>query len=208
MTIPLARLLLETSPSSADTVLLPDYTVAELHNLVDLAYHRREVAASPWPLGDEVANTTTKNTYHDQPEDLSIHRRKSNPKKTFNCSLYLKDCGGKTKNNNKSQSSSSKPRRRRSEAQAASKAPTWTQSQMFQAIDCVIRQQLRFTQASLRFGIPKGTLYDNILGKASRMRVLQQVGLSPAQEMEVLEFCCQVSAMPYNRRIELSTKFR
>ena len=202
-------MLLETSPSSVDTVLLPDYTTAELQNLVDLAYHRRGAAAAAWPLGDGVVNTIKSTTRdHDQPEDLSIHRRKSNPKKTFNCSLYLKDCGGKTKNNNKSQSSSSKPRRRRSSAQAASKVPAWTQSQMFQAIDCVIRQQLRFTQASVRFGIPKGTLYDNILGKASRMRVLQQVGLSPAQEMEVLEFCCQVSAMPYNRRVELSTKFR
>ena len=202
-------MLLETSPSSVDTVLLPDYTTAEIQNLVDLAYHRRGAAAAAWPLGDGVVNTIKSTTRdHDQPEDLSIHRRKSNPKKTFNCSLYLKDCGGKTKNNNKSQSSTSKPRRRRSSAQAASKVPAWTQSQMFQAIDCVIRQQLRFTQASVRFGIPKGTLYDNILGKASRMRVLQQVGLSPAQEMEVLEFCCQVSAMPYNRTVELSTKFR
>ena len=202
-------MLLETSPSSVDTVLLPDYTTAELQNLVDLAYHRRGAAAAASPVCDGVVSTIKSTTRdHDQPEDLSIHRRKSNPKKTFNCSLYLKDCGGKTKNNNKSQSSSSKPRRRRSSAQAASKVPAWTQSQMFQAIDCVIRQQLRFTQASVRFGIPKGTLYDNILGKASRMRVLQQVGLSPAQEMEVLEFCCQVSAMPYNRRVELSTKFR
>ena len=201
-------MLLETSPSNADTVLLPDYTTTELHNLVDLAYHRRGAAAAASPVCDGVVSTIKSTTRdHDQPEDLSIHRRKSNPKKTFNCSLYLKDCGGKTKNNNKSQSSTSKPRRR-SSAQAASKVPAWTQSQMFQAIDCVIRQQLRFTQASVRFGIPKGTLYDNILGKASRMRVLQQVGLSPAQEMEVLEFCCQVSAMPYNRRVELSTKFR
>ena len=84
------------------------------------------------------------------------------------------------------------------------KFPQWSQTQMFQAINCVINQQLRFTQASVKFGIPKGTLYDNILGKSSRMKVLDEVGLTDDQELEVLEFCCDVSRMPYNRRTSTS----
>ena len=84
------------------------------------------------------------------------------------------------------------------------KYPAWTQTQMYQAINCVINQQLRFTQASVKYGIPKGTLYDNILGKSSRMRVLEEVGLTADQEEEVLEFCCEVSRMPYNRRTSAS----
>ena len=47
-------------------------------------------------------------------------------------------------------------------------------------------------------------MYDNILGKSGRMAVLEEVGLSPGQEQEVLEFCCQVSSMPYNRRTSQS----
>ena len=50
-----------------------------------------------------------------------------------------------------------------------------------------------------RYGIPKGTLYDNILGKSKRMQVLDQVGLTDTQEVSVLEFCCEISSMPYNR---------
>merc|ERR1712072_513915 len=49
-----------------------------------------------------------------------------------------------------------------------------------------------------------GTLYDNILGKSKRMQVLDQVGLSEAQEVPVLEFCCEISSMPYNRRTSKS----
>lgn len=61
-------------------------------------------------------------------------------------------------------------------------------------------QQLRFTQASVKFKIPKGTLYDNILGKTKRSRTLDELGLSPDQEMAVLEFACDVALMPFNRR--------
>ena len=53
--------------------------------------------------------------------------------------------------------------------------------------------------AHARYGIPKGTLYDNILGKSKRMQVLDQVGLTDSQEVSVLEFCCEISSMPYNR---------
>lgn len=84
------------------------------------------------------------------------------------------------------------------------KLPSWSQSQLQDAIESVITQRLRFTQASARYGIPKGTLYDNILGKAKRMQVLDQVGLTEAQEMSVLEFCCEISNMPYNRRTSRS----
>ena len=86
------------------------------------------------------------------------------------------------------------------------KLPSWSQSQLQDAIEAVITQRLRFTQASARYGIPKGTLYDNILGKSKRMQVLDQVGLTDSQEMSVLEFCCEISNMPYNRRTSRSLR--
>merc|ERR1719158_985724 len=87
-----------------------------------------------------------------------------------------------------------------------SKVPPWSQSQLQEAIESVITQKLRFTQASAKYAIPKGTLYDNILGKSKRMLVLEQVGLTEAQEMSVLEFCCEISSMPYNRRTSRSLR--
>ena len=86
------------------------------------------------------------------------------------------------------------------------KLPSWSQSQLQDAIEAVITQRLRFTQASARYGIPKGTLYDNILGKSKRMQVLDQVGLTDTQELSVLEFCCEISNMPYNRRTSRSLR--
>lgn len=80
------------------------------------------------------------------------------------------------------------------------KAPTWTQKQLKEAIQAVVTQQMRFTQASVHYGIPKGTLYDNILGKTKRMQALEEAGLTTEEETAVLEFCCQISASPYNRR--------
>lgn len=59
---------------------------------------------------------------------------------------------------------------------------------------------MRFTQASIKYNIPKGTLYDNILGKSNRMEVLAKSGLKNFDENAVLEFCCDLSASPYNRR--------
>merc|ERR1719278_1322879 len=87
-----------------------------------------------------------------------------------------------------------------------SKVPPWSQSQLQEAVESVITQKLRFTQASAKYGIPKGTLYDNILGKSKRMLVLEQVGLTENQEMSVLEFCCEISSMPYNRRTSRSLR--
>nr|CAD7402959.1 unnamed protein product [Timema poppensis] len=84
------------------------------------------------------------------------------------------------------------------------KAPTWTQSQLQEAIQAVVTQKMRFTQASTRYGIPKGTLYDNILGKTKRMVVLEEAGLTPNEENAVLDFCCQISLQPYNRRTKKS----
>ena len=46
----------------------------------------------------------------------------------------------------------------------------------------------------------KGTLYDNILGKTKRSRMLEEIGLSCEQERAVLEFACDIVLMPYNRR--------
>jgi hypothetical protein len=84
------------------------------------------------------------------------------------------------------------------------KTPTWTQEQLKEAIEAVVKQKMRFTQASARYGIPKGTLYDNILGKSKRMAVLEEAGLTPSEEAAVLEFCCDVSVSPYNRRTKKS----
>lgn len=86
------------------------------------------------------------------------------------------------------------------------KTPTWTQEQLKEAIDAVVEQKMRFTQASARYGIPKGTLYDNILGKSKRMAVLEEAGLTLTEEAAVLEFCCDVSVSPYNRRTKKSLK--
>ena len=38
------------------------------------------------------------------------------------------------------------------------------------------------------------------------MAVLEQVGLTETQELSLLEFCCEVSSMPYNRRTSRSLK--
>lgn len=59
---------------------------------------------------------------------------------------------------------------------------------------------MRFTQASTIYNIPKGTLYDNILGKSNRMEVLERSGLNAIDENAVLSFCCDLSVSPYNRR--------
>lgn len=80
------------------------------------------------------------------------------------------------------------------------KAPSWTADQLREAIESVVRQKMRFTQASMKYNIPKGTLYDNILGKSNRMEVLAKSGLNANDENAILEFCCDLSASPYNRR--------
>ena len=88
----------------------------------------------------------------------------------------------------------------------SSKMPSWSQEQLQEAIFSVITQRMRFTQASSRYGIPKGTLYDNILGKSKRMKSLEDVGLTSTQELSVLEYCCEISSMPYNRRTSRSLR--
>lgn len=80
------------------------------------------------------------------------------------------------------------------------KAPTWTQPQLKEAIQAIVTQKMRFTEASSTYGIPKGTLYDNILGKTNRMMVLEEAGLTHLEEKAVIEFCCDLSHSPYNRR--------
>ncbi|KAG8323470.1 hypothetical protein J6590_006487 [Homalodisca vitripennis] len=86
------------------------------------------------------------------------------------------------------------------------KAPTWTQPQLKEAIQAIVTQKMRFTEASSCYGIPKGTLYDNILGKTNRMMVLEEAGLSYYEETAVLEFCCDISVSPYNRRTKKPLK--
>lgn len=82
------------------------------------------------------------------------------------------------------------------------RTPNWTQAQLKEAIQAVVTQRMRFTQAASRYGIPKGTLYDNILGKTKRMLVLEEAGLTPNEENAVLEYCCQISVSPFNRRTQ------
>ncbi|KYM83551.1 hypothetical protein ALC53_05951 [Atta colombica] len=84
------------------------------------------------------------------------------------------------------------------------KAPTWTRHDLQEAIEAVVTQKMRFTQASTKYGIPKGTLYDNILGKSKRMMILEETALDPSEETAVLEFCCDISVSPYNRRTKKS----
>ncbi|KMQ95773.1 protein bric-a-brac 1-like protein [Lasius niger] len=84
------------------------------------------------------------------------------------------------------------------------KAPTWTRHDLQEAIEAVVTQKMRFTQASTKYGIPKGTLYDNILGKSKRMMILEEAGLDTGEETAVLEFCCDISVSPYNRRTKKS----
>jgi hypothetical protein len=86
------------------------------------------------------------------------------------------------------------------------KAPVWTQAQLKEAIQAVVTQKMRFTQASTKYGIPKGTLYDNILGKSKRMMVLDEAGLTTDEETAVLEFCCEISISPFNRRTKKSLR--
>lgn len=93
-----------------------------------------------------------------------------------------------------------------SEARGKQKAPAWNWNQLQEAIVAVVTQRLRFTQASARYNIPKGTLYDNILGKAHRMAVLNELALSPTEEAAVLEFCCDTSNSPYNKRTKKSLR--
>ena len=38
------------------------------------------------------------------------------------------------------------------------------------------------------------------------MKALEEVGLSSSQELAVLEYCCEISSMPYNRRTSRSLK--
>uniref|UniRef100_A0A6V7I926 HTH psq-type domain-containing protein n=1 Tax=Bracon brevicornis TaxID=1563983 RepID=A0A6V7I926_9HYME len=84
------------------------------------------------------------------------------------------------------------------------KAPTWTRHDLQEAIEAVVRQKMRFTQAASKYGIPKGTLYDNILGKSKRMMILEEAGLNSIEEKAVLEFCCDITVSPYNRRTKKS----
>ncbi len=93
---------------------------------------------------------------------------------------------------------------------SSTSAPTWTPSQLGEAVFSVVTQRMRFTQAASRYGIPKGTLYDNILGKSRRMRAIDEMGLTAEQEARVLEFCCSVDlsspAVAYNRRTARSLR--
>ena len=185
-------------------ILLPDFHFEEIETLLDIVYKRHENLMKTKLEMDimERFGIVGMNKYNypsDMPQDLSLHKRRNNIISTDFCGdgdvpILLKSNDNNNKVTNKTK------KRNKTKNPAGVKYPTWTQCQMFEAINCVITQKLRFTQASVKFGIPKGTLYDNILGKASRMKVLDTIGLTNSQELAVLEFCCEVSLMPYNRR--------
>jgi hypothetical protein len=122
----------------------------------------------------------------------------------FVCFLLLHPClftfsgiSKKTSNNNSNHSNNNN---NNNLVKSCSKLPSWSQAQLKEAIASILTQQMRFTQSSAKFKIPKGTLYDNILGKTKRSRMLEEIGLKSDEEMAVLEFACDVTMMPYNRR--------
>lgn len=180
-------------------ILLPDFNDEEIETLLDLVYQRPNTLMKP-ELQKKIIETfgivaINRNDFSsDMPQDLSLNKKQITPSDVYDVPILLESHD----NNNKVANKTKKIKKTKDHLGV--KCPTWTQCQMFEAINCVITQRLRFTQASVKFGIPKGTLYDNILGKASRMKVLDTIGLTHAQEMEVMEFCCEVSLMPYNRR--------
>lgn len=92
------------------------------------------------------------------------------------------------------------------ESAAQSKVPRWTESQLQEAVQAVVTQKMRFTQAATHFAIPKGTLYDNILGKSNRMAILDESGITEDEERAILNFCCEINVSPYNRRTNKSLK--
>ena len=48
---------------------------------------------------------------------------------------------------------------------------------------------MRFTRASEAHGIPKGTLYDHVLGKTGRMKALGLVPMSKEEAKRLVDFC-------------------
>ncbi|KXJ76484.1 hypothetical protein RP20_CCG009600 [Aedes albopictus] len=71
---------------------------------------------------------------------------------------------------------------------------------MQEAIVAVVSQQCGISQASTQYGVPKGTLYDNILGKDNRMNVLQELPFSPEEEDAILNFACLLSPGAQSKR--------
>ena len=192
------RNILLSRTEEESIILLPNFDYEEIETLLDLVYQRPNMLIKS-ELQQKIMDifgivAIHKNDYSsDIPQDLSIN------KKHMSSDMYDVPILRESHDNNNKVTNKTK-KIRKTKDHLGVKCPTWTQCQMFEAINCVITQRLRFTQASVKFGIPKGTLYDNILGKASRMKVLETIGLTLAQEMEVMEFCCEVSLMPYNRR--------
>lgn len=190
------------SSSEEDSIiLLPDFNNEEIETLFDLVYQRPNILMKNELQMEIIDNfgivgINKKECPSDMPQDLSLNKKRIISNDVYDVPILLTP--NDNDNNNKVTNKTKKIKKTKDHLGV--KCPAWTQCQMFEAINCVISQRLRFTQASVKFGIPKGTLYDNILGKASRMKVLDTIGLTRSQEMEVMEFCCEVSVMPYNRR--------
>ncbi len=84
--------------------------------------------------------------------------------------------------------------------------PLLAQAQLQAAVEAVVGQRMRFTTAAAKFGVPKATLYDNVLGKTGRMDALDAVSLSERQEAAVVAFCCGAAASAFNRRSHRSLR--
>ncbi|XP_029731931.1 zinc finger protein 345 [Aedes albopictus] len=80
------------------------------------------------------------------------------------------------------------------------KPKVWNSNQMQEAIVAVVSQQCGISQASTQYGVPKGTLYDNILGKDNRMNVLHELPFSPEEEDAILNFACLLSPGAQSKR--------
>ncbi|EAT42948.1 AAEL005566-PA [Aedes aegypti] len=84
------------------------------------------------------------------------------------------------------------------------KPPVWNSNQLQEAITAVVTQQSSITQASNQYNVPKGTLYDNILGKRNRMAILHELVLSENEEDAILNFACSMSHKTHSKRTKQS----
>lgn len=84
------------------------------------------------------------------------------------------------------------------------KPPVWNSNQLQEAITAVVTQQTGISQASKQYNVPKGTLYDNILGKGNRMAILHELVLSENEEDAILNFACSMSHKTHSKRTKQS----
>ena len=140
---PLLTALLRENPARHAVLLLPHLSFSLLSRLVDFLYHRLpglppELAATAECLGIPVPPRPAPRPGASEEQEVPCWTR-SQP---ANNNLGLTPRPATT--------AKLSPR-----PVPAPKLPGWSQQQMCQAIECVVSQRMRFTQASTKFGIPK-----------------------------------------------------